>query len=167
MVQTVTILGSTGSIGENTLDLIRRDAEGAWQVVALTAHTNVAYLAQQAIEFKAKFVAIADESKAGELRQRLSGHAIDIGAGPEGLVEAARQNADFTMSAIVGAAGLEPTLAAVDRGARIGLANKECLVCAGDLFMQRVAASGAILLPVAREYSGQSGRNEAETRALG
>ncbi|MGB0908333.1 MAG: 1-deoxy-D-xylulose-5-phosphate reductoisomerase [Maricaulaceae bacterium] len=149
----VTVLGSTGSIGVNALDIISRAEAGAYQVAALTANSNVEKLAQQAIEFGAEFVALADPANGTELKERLSGTNVKIGLGPEALIEAAQVEADFTMSAIVGAAGLEPTLAAIDQGNHIGLANKECLVCAGDLFMQRIKARGATLLPVDSEHN--------------
>lgn len=153
MARRVSILGSTGSIGENTLDLVRRAAPGDMEIVALTANTNAKALAEQAIEFNAEYVAIADPAAANELRTRLSGTSVDIGIGAEALIEAGQRSADFTMAAIIGAAGLRPTLAAVGQGNHVGLANKECLVCGGALFMQRVAKSGATLLPVDSEHN--------------
>lgn len=153
MTKRVTILGSTGSIGENTLDLVRRADTGEMQVVALTANSNAKFLAQQAIEFSAEFVALADAANADELKSALSGTKTEIGIGPDALIEAASRQADFCMASIIGAAGLEPTLAAVDQGINVGLANKECLVCAGDLFMQRVKEKGATLLPVDSEHN--------------
>jgi len=153
MARRITILGSTGSIGESTLDLIRRAAPGEFQIAALTANTNSEALAAQAIEFSAEFVAIADAKAGADLRARLAGTSVNIGVGEEALIEAGQRPAEFTMAAIIGAAGLKPTLAAVDQGNHVGLANKECLVCAGDLFMQRVAKSGAKLLPVDSEHN--------------
>lgn len=153
MTKRVTILGSTGSIGESTLDLVRRAAAGDIQIIALTANSNAEKLAAQAIEFGAEFVALADDNNAEVLRAALKGTKIEIGVGPDALIEAASRQADFCMAAIIGAAGLEPTLAAVDQGIHIGLANKECLVCAGDLFMQRVTEKGATLLPVDSEHN--------------
>ena len=153
MTKRVTILGSTGSIGESTLDLVRRAAPGAIQVVALTANSNAEKLADQAVEFGAEFVALADEKNAALLRATLKDTQTEIGIGPAALIEAASRSADFCMAAIIGAAGLEPTLAAVDQGIHIGLANKECLVCAGDLFMRRIAEKGATLLPVDSEHN--------------
>lgn len=153
MSKRITILGSTGSIGESTLDLVRRAAPGELQIVALTAHKNALKLAAQAIEFKAEFVALSDDSAEGVLREALAGTGVEIGIGPQALIEAAARKADICMAAIIGAAGLEPTLRAVDQGIHVGLANKECLVCAGDLFMQRVAACGATLLPVDSEHN--------------
>ena len=153
MTKRVTILGSTGSIGENTLDLVRRAEPGALKVVSLTANKNAEKLAAQAIEFQAEYVALADPKNANQLKSALAGHSVEIGIGPDALIEAASQPADFCMAAIIGAAGLKPTLAAVDQGLHLGLANKECLVCAGDLFMQRVSDKGATLLPVDSEHN--------------
>jgi len=153
MTKRVTILGSTGSIGENTLDLVRRTGGHEMQIVALTANTNAKLLAEQAIAFKAEFVALADESRADELKSALQDTNTEIGIGPAALVEAGSRRADFCMASIIGAAGLEPTLAAIDQGINVGLANKECLVCAGDLFMERVRAKGATLLPVDSEHN--------------
>jgi len=153
MTRSVSILGSTGSIGVNTLDLLRRAEDGAFKVIGLTAHRNVDLLAKQAIEFNVDAVAIADTSCVVALRDRLSAHSIDILSGPEGLIELAQRTADITMAAIVGAAGLEPTLAAVGQGNTVALANKECLVCAGETFMDAVKRHGAILLPVDSEHN--------------
>jgi len=149
----ISVLGSTGSIGENTLDLVRRSEVGDWKVVALTAHSSAQKLAEQALEFKVEYVALADPKGAEALKGLLSGSSVKIGIGPEALIEAAAQNTDFTMSAITGAAGLEPTLAAIDQGIHVGLANKECLVCAGDLFMSRIKEKNATLLPVDSEHN--------------
>ncbi len=153
MTKRITILGSTGSIGESTLDLVRRAAPDELQVVALTANSNAKKLAEQAIEFDAEFVALADSNNADTLKNALSTTKTEIGIGPEALIEAANRQADFCMAAIIGAAGLQPTLAAIDQGNHVGLANKECLVCAGDLFMKRVADRGATLLPVDSEHN--------------
>jgi len=153
MTKRITVLGSTGSIGKNTLDIVQRAEAGTYKVVALTANTNVETLAAQAEAFHPEFIALADASKAGELQTRLSGISVEFGFGQEGLLEAARREADFTMAAIIGSAGLEPTLVAVEQGHHIGLANKECLVCAGDTFMKVVQASGATLLPVDSEHN--------------
>jgi len=153
MTKRVSILGSTGSIGDSTLDLIRRANAGDMQIVALTANSNAEKLAAQAMEFGAEFVALSDSQNAAALKSALKGTKTEVGIGPEALIEAASRNADFCMAAIIGAAGLEPTLAAVDQGIHIGLANKECLVCAGDIFMQRVTEKGATLLPVDSEHN--------------
>ena len=152
MVRSLNILGSTGSIGESTLDLVRRNPD-LYRVTGLTAHSSVDTLAKQAIEFGVKSVAIADKSHRDALRERLSGHSVDILAGPEGVGELAGQGADITMAAIVGSAGLMPTMAAVKTGSRIALANKECLVCAGETFMRAVEESGSELLPVDSEHN--------------
>ena len=148
----ITILGSTGSIGCNTLDLIQRNPE-AYEVEALTANKNVDLLATQARKTNARFAVIADESLYPALKEALSGTSIEAGAGASAVIEAASRPADWVMAAIVGAAGLEPTLTAVRRGIVIALANKECLVCAGDLMLSEIAASGATLLPVDSEHN--------------
>lgn len=153
MTKNISVLGSTGSIGKNTLDIIRRAAPGTYKVVALTANSSADLIAQQALEFGAEFVALADASGAKDLTAKLAGSGIEMGFGPDALIEAARRSADFTMAAIIGSAGLEPTLAAVEQGKHVGLANKECLVCAGETFMAAVRASGATLLPVDSEHN--------------
>jgi len=150
--RSVSLLGSTGSIGCNTLDLIGRNEE-AYDVIALTARSNVALLVEQAKRFRPRMVAIADPAQYGPLKEALNGSNILVAAGPEGLIEAAEQDADWVMAGIVGSAGLWPTLAAVRRGATVALANKECLVCAGDLFTREVARTGATLLPVDSEHN--------------
>lgn len=150
--RTVTILGSTGSIGCSTIDLIRRQPD-RFEAVALTANTNTGLLAEQAKQLGAGFAVIADPSRYRALADALNGTGIECAAGAEALVEAACQQSDWVMAGIVGAAGLAPTLAAVSRGAIVGLANKECLVCAGSLFMREVEASGATLLPVDSEHN--------------
>jgi 1-deoxy-D-xylulose-5-phosphate reductoisomerase len=126
----VTILGSTGSVGCSTVDLIARHPE-RFAVEALAARANVAKLAEQAVQLKARRAVIADEAQYGALRDALAGTGIAVAAGERAVVEAASLPSEWVMSAIVGAAGLEPTLAAVQRGAIVALANKECLVCAG------------------------------------
>ncbi len=148
----VTILGATGSVGRNTMDLIGRHPE-RFRVVALTALRNVEPLAEFARRFKPEFVAIGDPERYGELCDLLQGTGVEVGAGPEALVAAAEIESDWTMAAIVGAAGLAPTLAAVRRGGIVALANKECLVCAGHLMLQEVQQSGARLLPVDSEHN--------------
>jgi len=153
MTKRISVLGSTGSIGKNTMDIIRRAAPGTYKVVALTANKSVDLIAEQALEFNADFVALADVSCAEALKAKLAGSGIETGFGPDALIEAARRSANFTMAAIMGSAGLEPTLAAVEQGNHIGLANKECLVCAGETFMAAVKASGATLLPVDSEHN--------------
>ena len=148
----IAILGSTGSVGTQTIDLIERDRD-AYEVEALTANGNVALLARQARTLNAKFAVVADPRKYTELKEALAGTGTEVAAGPEALIAAAERPSDWVMAAIVGAAGLAPTLAAVKRGITVALANKECLVCAGDLMMREVAERKATLLPVDSEHS--------------
>ena len=148
----ITILGSTGSIGTNTINLIERDLD-SFQVEALTAFQSVDTLAEQARRLKARFVAIGDPKKYSDLKSALSGIDVEIAAGPEGVLEAAARDVDWIMAGIVGAAGLKPTLEAVRQGAVVAFANKECLVCAGDLILQEISHSGAVLLPVDSEHN--------------
>ena len=150
--RSVTILGSTGSVGCNTIDLIERNPN-AFVVEALTANRNVKLLAEQARRLHPKTVVLADPEGYKALQEALAGTDIAVAAGPEAVIEAANQPADLVMASIVGAAGLKPTLAAIRRGATIGLANKECLVSAGDVFVKEVSDSGATLLPVDSEHS--------------
>jgi 1-deoxy-D-xylulose-5-phosphate reductoisomerase len=160
--RSVTILGASGSIGQSTLDLIGRSPE-RYAVEALTAHRNVERLAGAARAHRAALAVIGEPSAYLELKAALSGSGIEVAAGPSGLAEAAERPADWVMSAIVGAAGLGPTLAAVRRSAMVALATKECLVCAGALLMAEVAKSGAVLLPVDSEHNAifQALRGEA------
>ena len=148
----VSVLGATGSIGESTLDLIGRDPS-AYQVVALTGGHNAARLAELAIVHHAELAVIADPECYAALRDLLAGTGIEVGAGADALIEAAGRPADWIMAAIVGAAGLKPTLQAVRQGTLTALANKECLVSAGDIFMAEVASAKATLLPVDSEHS--------------
>ncbi len=148
----VTILGSTGSVGRNTIDLIERQPKN-FIVEALTANGNAELLADQARRLGARMAVVADEGRYADLKRALDGSGIEAAAGREGLVEAANRPAEWVMAAIVGAAGLEPTLAAVRRGAIIALANKECLVCAGPLMVDEVASCGAAMLPVDSEHN--------------
>nr|WP_300529708.1 1-deoxy-D-xylulose-5-phosphate reductoisomerase [Maricaulis sp.] len=149
----ISVLGATGSVGAATLDLIDRASPGQYEVVALTARTNARELARLAIQHKAEFVAIADPACEPELRQALLGQPIEIASGEGGVIEAAQRRADWIMAAIVGAAGLRPTLAALRQGTALAFANKECLVCAGGLFMQEAARCGTRLLPVDSEHN--------------
>src|SRR3954449_11609202 len=151
-VRVVTVLGATGSIGDSTMDLLRAQP-ARYQVEALTANSNVEALARLAIEFDARFAAIADPKLLDELKEALAGTGIECGAGESAIIEAASRPADWLMAAVSGAAGLKPALAAVDRGATVALANKECLVCAGDFFMQRAAKAGACILPADSEHN--------------
>ncbi len=150
--RSITILGSTGSIGCSTIDLVERTPDD-FVVEALTAYSNVDLLAEQAIKLKARLAVIGDESLYPRLKEALGGTQIEVQAGREAVIAAARRPAEWVMAAIVGAAGLEPTLAAIRRGVTVALANKECLVCAGELVMAEVAAAGATLLPVDSEHN--------------
>jgi 1-deoxy-D-xylulose-5-phosphate reductoisomerase len=151
-VKSITVLGATGSIGKSTLDLIGRHPH-QFEVVALTANANAAMLAELAKLHRAQVAVLADERGLAELKERLSGTGIESAAGAEALIEAAGRPADCVVAGISGAAGLQPTLAAVAQGRRVALANKECLVCAGEMFMQAVRTAGAELVPVDSEHS--------------
>ncbi|MCW9039536.1 MAG: 1-deoxy-D-xylulose-5-phosphate reductoisomerase [Rhodospirillales bacterium] len=148
----VTVLGSTGSIGSSTLDLIGRNPE-SFVVEALTANRRVDELVRQALAVRPRIAVVADEGAYQDLRAGLSGSGIEVAAGKKALVEAAQRPVDIVMAAIVGAAGLEPTMAAAKRGYTVALANKESLVCAGDLMMREVERSGGVLLPVDSEHN--------------
>lgn len=150
--RSVTILGSTGSVGCSTIDLIERNPD-LYTVQALTARRNVDLLAQQARALRPRFVAVSDESQYLPLKRALSGTGIEVAAGDAAVIAAAGMPAEFVMAAIVGAAGLSPALAAIQRGAMIGLANKECLVCAGALMVSEIREHGAVLLPVDSEHN--------------
>lgn len=153
----VTVLGSTGSIGVSTLDVIAHAREtygaDAFPIDALTAQSNVELLAEQARRFRPRLAVIGDAARGGALKQMLAGTGIESAAGREAVIEAAARPSDVVMVAIVGAASLAPALAAVRRGATIALANKECIVAAGDLFRRAVAESGATLIPVDSEHN--------------
>ena len=151
-VKRVTILGATGSVGANTLSVIGEHRE-RFRVVALAAGRNADLLAQQARAFRPEFAAIAEPGSYAALKEGLAGTGIETAAGPEAVVEAARRDAEWVMAAISGAAGLESTLAAVERGAVVALANKESLVCAGELMMAAARASGSTILPVDSEHN--------------
>ena len=150
--RSITVLGATGSVGASTLDLLLRAPE-AWAVEALTANCDVAALAQAARAVNAKLAVVADESCYAALMDALAGTGIEVAAGKTALCDAAKRPAEIVLSAIVGAAGLPPTLAAVERGATLAIANKETLVCAGDLVTAAAARSGAMLLPVDSEHN--------------
>ena len=149
----VTVLGATGSVGRNTLDLVGRNAN-LFEVVALTANSDAKALAEMAVLHRAKLAVLADERQYGALQACLAGTGIEVAAGPAALIEAASRPADYVMAGISGAAGLRPTLAAVAQGRRVALANKECLVCAGGPFMDAVRRAGTDLVPVNSEHSG-------------
>ena len=148
----VTVLGSTGSVGANTLSVIAEHPD-RFRVVALAAGRNAAALVQQAQSFRPDFAAIADPAGYPTLKEGLAGAGIEVAAGPDAVAEAARRDAEWVMAAIAGAAGLESTLAALERGAVVALANKESLVCAGELMMAAARASGSVILPVDSEHN--------------
>jgi 1-deoxy-D-xylulose-5-phosphate reductoisomerase len=150
----ISILGSTGSIGTNTLDVVAQlGGRDRFEVAALTGSNNITLLAQQAKATGAELAVTADDALYDELKSALAGTGIAVAAGRSGLIEAAERDAGWVMAAIVGTAGLAPTLAAARRGADIALANKECLVSAGDLFVSAVHAGGGRLIPVDSEHS--------------
>jgi len=148
----VVILGSTGSVGCSTLDLLER-AGAEIDLAALTAGRNVARLAEQALRWRPKLAVIEDETRLPELRDRLAGSGVQAAAGGAAIIEAAGQGVDWVMSAIVGAAGLAPTLAAARAGSIIALANKESLVCAGPALLAIARAAGGEVIPVDSEHS--------------
>ena len=148
----LTVLGATGSVGTSTLDLIARHGD-SFAVEALTAQTNAAALADLALKHRARLAVIGDETCYRDLADRLAGSGIEVAAGATALVEAATRPVDCVMAAIVGAAGLRPTFAAAGAARRVALANKECLVSAGSVFMSAIRDSGAELVPVDSEHS--------------
>nr|WP_294509203.1 1-deoxy-D-xylulose-5-phosphate reductoisomerase [uncultured Rhodopila sp.] len=150
--RTITVLGSTGSIGTQTIELLEAEPE-RFKVRALVAGRKAGLLAQQAIKLRAEFAVVADTAVYAELRDALAGTGIEAAAGTDAVVHAASLEADWTMAAITGAAGLASTLAAIKRGASVGLANKEALVCAGDVMLRAVKEAGATLLPVDSEHN--------------
>lgn len=152
MKRTISILGATGSIGTSTLDLVRREPD-RWQVVALTANGSADELAALAIEFGAEIAVVADEAALPRLRAALGVSGIAAAGGAAALVEAAARPADVIVAAIVGTAGLAPTMAAIERGGTVALANKEALVSAGDVMTAAVARYGATLLPMDSEHN--------------
>ncbi len=152
MTRRISIFGATGSIGQSTIDLIARDPD-AYETVALTGGRNIAQLASDAIKIGAQVAVTADESRLSDLRDALAGSGVTAAAGRQALIEAASRPADWVMSAIIGAAGLEPSLRALQTGATLALANKESLVCAGPLIMRAAQAHGTHILPVDSEHS--------------
>ncbi len=152
MARKAVLLGSTGSIGVSTLDLFEASGS-AVEILALTAGSNVALLAEQSLRWRPQIAVIADERLLPELRQRLQGSGVQAAGGAGALVEAACMNADWVMAAIVGTAGLAPTLAAARSGAVVALANKESLVCAGPALLQAAKAAGGVVIPVDSEHS--------------
>ena len=153
--RTVSILGATGSIGRSTVQVIEEMRAGGAEidVEAVAAGRNLAELQDVCRRLKPRFAAVADAALLDNVRDALAGTGIEVGAGPAAVEEAAARPADWVMSAIVGAAGLAPTLTAIRRGATVALANKECLVCAGPLMLGAAAASGATVLPVDSEHN--------------
>ena len=152
LVRTVTVLGSTGSVGTQTVELLAGEPQ-RFRVRALVAGRNAALLAEQAIALNAERAVISDPTRYQELRQALAGTGVTVAAGPDAVVEAASLAADWTMAGITGAVGLAPTLAAIRGGRVVALANKEALVCAGEVMLRAVKAAGATLLPVDSEHN--------------
>ncbi len=152
MTKSISIFGATGSVGLSTLDLVRQNPD-EYNIIALTANGNAAQLAALAREFSAQIAVVADEEAYAELKQQLAGTAIDVASGTEALIAAAALGADWTMAAIVGCAGLPPTLAALRCGKTVALANKEALVSAGALMIAEARKAGATLLPVDSEHN--------------
>lgn len=150
--KSITILGSTGSIGKSTVDIIRRYPE-KYKVKALSGNQNVSLLAEQAVLLNAETAVTANKEKYKELKDLLAGTNVRVEAGDEAVAQAAAQEADWTMSSIVGAAGLIPTMEVVKRGGTLALANKETLVCAGEIVMSAIKKSGTVLVPVDSEHS--------------
>jgi 1-deoxy-D-xylulose-5-phosphate reductoisomerase len=168
--RSVTVLGATGSIGASTIDLLKRN-RARYRVEALSAKRNAGLLAQAARAVGARFAAVADPQAYRELKEGLAGSGIEAAAGEAALLEAAQRPADWVMAAISGSTGLKPTLIAAERGATVALANKECLVCAGALFIRRAASAGATVLPVDSEHNAvfqalSAGRREDVRRVI-
>ncbi len=155
LTRSVTVLGSTGSIGVSTLDLLTHARQGGSdiEIVSLTAGRNVAKLAEQALAWRPKMAVIEDDTLLGELRDRLKGSGVQVSSGKTAVAEAADMNAGWVMSSIVGAAGLAPTLTAARRGALVALANKESLVCAGPALLETARKAGGVVVPVDSEHS--------------
>ena len=153
MTRSVTILGSTGSVGRSTVALLEAAAAGAFRVEALVANRDVAGLAAQARALSPRCAVVADPACYTALRDALAGSGIEVAAGPEAVVAAASRPADWTMAAIVGSVGLPATLAALGRGGVVAIANKESLVCAGEIVLAVARAAGATLLPVDSEHN--------------
>jgi 1-deoxy-D-xylulose-5-phosphate reductoisomerase len=151
-VRSITILGATGSIGASTVDLIKREPE-RYRVESISARRNAAALGKIAREVGARHAVVSDPAAYADLKSALSGTRIEAAAGEEALIESAQRPADWVMASISGSVGLKPTMAAIERGATVALANKECLVCAGSLFMRRAANTGATVLPVDSEHN--------------
>lgn len=153
MKQRIALLGSTGSIGVQTLDIVRENAD-RFEIIALTAHRNWQRLAAQAIEFDADTVVIADESQYAPLKEALAAYPIKVYAGADAVAQcAAASNIDVVVNALVGYAGFAPTLAAIESGKRVALANKESLVVGGEIVMSRALEHKAPIVPIDSEHS--------------
>ncbi|MEH6661028.1 MAG: 1-deoxy-D-xylulose-5-phosphate reductoisomerase [Parasphingorhabdus sp.] len=152
MTKSISIFGATGSVGLSTLDLVRQHRD-QYEIIALTANGNAAQLASLAKEFSAQIAVVADDAAYAELKQQLAGTSIEAASGPDALISAAALGADWTMAAIVGCAGLPPTLEALRCGKTVALANKEALVSAGALMINEARKAGATLLPVDSEHN--------------
>ena len=170
-MKSLVILGVTGSIGSSTLDIVRRHPD-RYRVVAMAAGRDVEGLAALALEFRPAFVAVGEASASRALADRLSGSGIASGAGEGAVIEAALHPADLVIGAIVGTAGVKPTYAAISAGRRVALANKECLVCAGEAFMAAASRAGVEVLPLDSEHNaihqalGRHGAAEIERMTL-
>ena len=170
MARRITILGATGSVGRSTLDLIEREGDGAFELVALTANSDVSGLAELARKFRPERAVIGDPGRYDELKAALADTNIGVSAGREAVIEAAGAQADWTMAAIVGTAGLAPVMRALEGGGIVALANKEALVSAGALMTEAARRSGATLLPVDSEHNAVfqclQGSRAAEIRRI-
>jgi 1-deoxy-D-xylulose-5-phosphate reductoisomerase len=162
--RTISILGATGSIGASTFDLLVRQRD-RYRVEAVAAQRNVEALAKAAIALGARFAAVAEPDAYSALKHALAGTRIAAAAGADAVIEAAARPADLIVASISGAAGLAPTMAAIERGTTVAIANKECLVCAGGLFMRRAAEKGATILPVDSEHNALFQAMSAGARA--
>ncbi len=151
-IKRVSVLGSTGSIGTSTLDVISQHRD-AYELEALTAQDNVQKLIEQALAFRPAIAVIGNDAHYAALRDALQGSGVEAASGAAAICDAAARPSDWVMAAIVGAAGLKPTLQAIERGATIAFASKECLVCAGELMMQACRNHNATLLPVDSEHN--------------
>ncbi len=163
-MKSISIFGATGSIGQNTLNLISSERD-KFKVVGLTGENNIELLAESAIKFNADVVATANESKFNDLKDMLSGHEVKVCAGINGLLEVASRQVEWVMSAIVGSAGLEPGLRALEAGANLALANKESMVAAGPIMKRLSKAKGVKLIPVDSEHSAISQLIRGEERS--
>ncbi len=152
MKKKLIILGSTGSIGQSTLDVVRAQPE-RFEIVALVGNQNIKQLVSDAREFRPQMVVTADESRYAELKDQLAASDCHVAAGQQAISDAAAMPADMAMAAIVGASGLKPTIRAIEAGTTIGLANKECLVSAGDVFMALAKKHDVPVIPVDSEHS--------------